>query len=479
LFHLPDKRTAKSFFVTLVVVFSSCGFIDLRPVEIKISPDKPGALLPGAYSPLSVWFNTSMIKKEAESLLRVSSDTGMVEGDLSWSGTTMQFMPAAGWTPGTRYELNLSGMARTGDGRELRIDRAVSFFAINRSLPPLVERFIPADGESVGVNPGMELYFSQAMDRLSVESALSIEGMADKKFEWSIDGKILSIMPERNFSSCTVYRWSLKTTAKSLDGVPLAQAFSASFSTDLDRVLPKVIDVYPVLESNGHWIPTGGSLEEDLGLGLGIALEFNKPMSEAAFRSLRFEPSLSGRTEKISDRKMVFIPGRDPEPETVYTLIVPGDTKDASGLKIGDDYRRSFIAGIPYLRVISVNIVNGGSVNPEEQTLTQIPVSDVDGGLVRFTICFSLLFDDEAKQKASLAVKLTPFFPGTLDPTALRFVSWFSDDRLTMEWERVKKSTPDEPHFYKLQIPGGRSGICSSDGIYLKEDIVLYMEALE
>jgi hypothetical protein len=468
-----------TFLVIFAILSVSCGFVDLRPIEVRTNPGALDTVLPETYSPVSVWFNTEMVRREAENLLQVGSDSGLVEGDRRWEGNTLAFVPAAGWNAGTRYVLGLSGMARSADGREIRLDRNVSFFAVNRSGPPLVEWHYPADGESVSANGlRMEIHFSRMMDRIAVESALTVEGMGDKKYQWLDDDRTLAIIPEKSLSPWTVYRWALKTSAKSADGVPLPKTFSAVFCTDLDRLMPEVSRVYPVLESEGRWISTGGSLEDDLGPALGIAVEFNKPMAEAAFRSLRFEPSLAGRTEKLSDTGMVFIPSRDPDPEVVYTLIISGDARDAEGLKIGSDYRRVFTADIPYLRVLSVN-ADGISMNPESGAILPVVVSEADGGLVRFTIHFSLPFSDEAKQKTALAITLIPFFPASLDPIALRFVSWLSDDRLGMEWERLGAGTSAGGHYYRLAIPGGRGGIASGGGMYLQEDIVVYLEAVE
>ena len=458
----------------------SCGFADLRPLEAGTSPKEQDTVLQGEYSPLSVWFNTGMVRKEAENLLQVSSDTGMVEGDRFWNGNTLVFVPAAGWTAGTRYLLSLSGIARSLDGRELRLERYVSFFALNRSAPPFVEWHSPSDGESVGANDlRMEIRFSQAMDRSSVESSLTVEGMADKKTEWSGDGRTITVTSEKSLSPWAVYQWTLKTGAKSADGVPLVQAFSAVFSTDLDRVMPQVSRVYPVLYSDGAWFPAGGSIEDNFGPGLGVAVEFNKPMAEAVLRSLRFEPSLPGRTEKLSEKSIVFIPNRDPEPETVYTLIVSSDAADTEGLKTGAEYRRVFTADIPYLKILSFNASNGSNADPQDGNIFRVPASEADGGLVRFTVHFSLPFDDEAKQKTALAVSLSPFFPASLDPVALRSVSWLAGDRLAMEWERLVSGGPEEAHYYRLSFPGGRGGVENGGGMYLKQDINLYLEAIQ
>ena len=252
---------------------------------------------------------------------------------------------------------------------------------------------------------------------------------------------------------------------------------SAAFCTDLDRLMPGVSRVYPVLQSEGQWIPTGGSLEEDLGPGLGIIVEFNKPMAESAFRSLRFEPSLAGRTEKLSERSMVFIPSRDPEPETAYTLIVSGDAKDTEGLKIGNDYRCVFVADIPYLRLLSIN--GQDYTNGDDNFIFPVTVSEGDGGLIRIFLYFSLPFTEEEKQKTTLAISLVPFFPVNLDPVALRSVSWLSSDRLKMEWERLNAGTSIEPHYYRLNLPGGRGGIGNGSGMFLRQNISLYLEAVE
>jgi hypothetical protein len=405
----------------------------------------------------------------------------VVEGDCFWNGNTLLFIPVAGWKAGTRYTLSLSGMARSADGREIRLERYISFYAINISVPPAVEWYSPADGESVRANGlTMEIYFSRKMDRISVETALSIDSVGDKRFEWTDDNKKIRIIPERDLSPWILYRWTLRNSAKSVDGVPLAKTVSAVFCTDLDQELPEVSGVYPVLQSGGRWIPTGGSLEEDFGPGLGIAVDFNKPMGDTVLRSLRFEPSLSGRTERYSEKSIVFIPSRDPEPETVYTLIVSGDTADTEGLKIGMDYRRVFTADIPFLKILSIKTAGA---NPSEWTgdgsILVVQANETDG-LVRFSIHFSLPFTDEAKQKTALAISVTPFFPINLNPIALRSVTWnSSDDRLTMEWESFTPGTTDEPHYYKFLVPGGRSGIDNGSGICLQNEISLYMEAVK
>jgi hypothetical protein len=393
-------------------------------------------------------------------------------------------VPVQGWTAGVRYTMSLSGIVRSRDGRELRLERFVSFYAITNTSPaPLVAWYSPADGASVSASStALELRFSCPMERLSTEAALSIEGMGSKQFEWSDNDQLLKITPEKAPNAWVSCRWSLKTSAKSRDGVPLAKAFSARFSTDQDQLMPKVSRVYPALNSGGRWFPTGSGIEKGLGPGQGIVVEFNKPGGDNMPRSLRFDPSLAGRTEILSSNSIIFIPNRDPEPETAYTLIVSADVRDSEGLKLGEDFRISFVPDIPGLGVIFIS-ADGGSLldtsgkSGDLGSIFQIPVEKLNGETF-LTIRFSLLLSDEEKQNAVLKISLVPFFPKTLPPVALQSVVWVSDDLIRMKWEGLKISDNAETNYYKLFIPGGKGGITGGDGMCFKEDQFLYLEAM-
>jgi hypothetical protein len=261
--------------IKVLVVFSvlgiglfSCEFMDLRPIGVSIWPGNPDTILPDEYSPLIISFDTETEKQDAERILQVRSVSGVMEGDLSWKGRRLFFTPVPGWKAGTRYGLSLSGTVKSRDGRELRLDRYVSFYAVNQSPAPVLENFSPPDGASVGAGPGeetpVELRFSRSMDRLSTESAFVMEGMGEKKFEWKDDDRLLAVYPGKALVPWTVYRWTLGAKAASREGVPLAKTVSAQFSTDRDQLFPRVIRVLPMIFSDGRWLPTGGNLEMSL-----------------------------------------------------------------------------------------------------------------------------------------------------------------------------------------------------------------------
>jgi hypothetical protein len=375
------------------------------------------------------------------------------------------------------------------DGRELRLDRHIPFYALFRSAAPLLESFSPGDGDSVEVKAAgtcaVELRFSRPMNRTSVEDAFTLEGLGDRSFHWDDDDRLLRVMTGKALSPWAVYRWTLGTGARSRDGVPLAKGRSAQFCTDRDRLFLQVLRVFPMIRSGPGWSSAGLDPDDGLEPGQGIGFEFNKAVGGNLSGSVRFDPALSGRMETISETTAVFIPDRDPEPDTVYTLTVSGDLQDAGGLRMGADYTRNFTAALPFLRVLSVAVDNCPPLEPDYSAGTgsmggplAAPVDLGGGGAVRLTIRFSVPFTEEAKHEAPYRITLTPFFPGVLEPIALRSLLWLSDDRLRMEWEGLSPGAAGEAHYYRLDIPGGRGGI-GSGGMYLREDNFLFLEAIK
>jgi hypothetical protein len=492
------RRWIKGLLPLLCAGICSCRFADLRPIAVYTVPAEADSLLPGSYTPVMAVFDTPMETVHTERAFSVGTEGGKVEGVFEWAGTTLCFTPRAGWSPGTRYTLSLSGTLISQDGRELQAAAHVPFFAVSKSPVPYLESFDPPDGASVGINPEeggrLRLIFSQPMDRRSAEEAVTLEGVGAKKYLWTEDDRCLEISAAVPLAPWNVYRWSVNEKALSREGVPLAKTVSAQFTTNLDRLLPSVVRVFPVIRSAaGTWLDTGDSLETGFRNGLaveasGIGVEFNKPMNgESVLRAVRLDPALAGRIEVLSDFSIVFIPERDLEPETPYTLIVSGETRDSSGLKLGADYTLSFIPDIPFLRLLSLTVyeetpITGAGL--ENGAFHQVPVDVLSGwdavGVLKFVLWFSLPFTQEAKADTAFRVVLDAYFPGTLVSTpVLGMAKWLSDDKLLMEWEKVKPGTSGSSSYYRLFLPGGRNGVVNGTGSFFKEDRYLYLEAVE
>lgn len=489
-------RCALLRFVLLIcigITFSSCGFIDLRPIEYSVYPDRPDAVVAEPFGSLLVTFSTEMEREEAERALVVSSARGAVEGDRIWQGNSLYFVPLAPWQAGVRYDLGLSGTVRSRDGRELKVNLHIPFYGILRGEVPRLLGSTPSDGGSVPVldpsaaaprGPGISFQFSLPMKRQSLQDTLRIEGIADLDWVWADGDRIVTIYPKSPLSPWTLYRWSIKRDAQSSQGVPLAGDVSGTFVTNLDTEPPRLERTFSLYRSGPVWTETSRSLNE-LNLGEAIGVRFSEAMNrESLLGSLRFEPSLPGYTQQLDERTVIYVPDRPPEPETCYVLTVSADTKDASGLSLGKEYREAFTAAIPYLALVSL-AADGilpctGPFTASGAAPYAVQVLPPEG-LLSINIHFSLPFTASAQRSVLKYIQLSPYFPGTLAPVALRQASWISDRVLRLVWEGLEAGSGGIAHFYRLSLSGGRSGLATDGegnlGCWLKESLVLYLEA--
>ena len=469
--------------ISAVFFLGDCsGFINLKRIGYGIIPGIDNTVLGSDTTTLSVFFDTAMDKLGTQKVLSVQVSGSSVKGDLFWRGDELVFSPLENWLPGVRYTLNLEGVIYALDGREERISKHISFYALHRLPSPYAVSFSPADGASVGVtsneNAFVSITFSQPMDRYSTVDAFSIEGAAERDYVWSAGDTVLEVHPKNTLNPWTVYRWNLTSKARGKNGVPMGRDIGGRFVTDADRTLPAVQEVFPLIrggpDSGLWWLRTGAPIESGFGSGQAIGVMFTKAMDEATLRSIRFEPPLAGRFEMWKPDTIVFIPDRDPEPERTYTMIVSADSKDSGGLKMEKDFYLSFVADIPFLSILSLDAGFGGAV-PYQYNI--YPASAVlPEGICTIAIRFSHAIDAGSQSSIVLALRLETFFPLTLKPISFRSARWWSADTLILQWEGIEQSIAGEKHYYRLVLPGGRNGVTDGRGSYLREDMFFFLE---
>ena len=474
----------KTFFIVFLLGFGSCGFIDLRPITVSTDPNNSEAILSSSDTPLIVHFGTEMERSETEKALSVNGMSGQIQGDLMWKGNDLYFTPLAGWFPGVRYTMALSGTIYAVDGRDLRLSKYIPFYAVSKTEIPLIVSFSPLNGESVGVRAEegavVSIAFSCSMNKRSVEDAFSWDCPGEKVFTWYKNDTRLEVKTESTLAAWGSYRWSLSDKALSADGAPLLKTYTSQFVTDLDKIMPKVLRVFPMSKSGLNWVDTGGSISSDFGAGQAIGIDFNKPMDRnTVLRSVGISPSVTGRTEMLSERSIIYIPETDLLSETLYTLTISKDAKDRGGLKLGEDYREYFFTDIPYLDIISISIdgiplLSGEDLINGKHHIIKLTIPEV----LRLSLVFSLPLTQEALIDASSRITLDVFFPLLLSPISLRSVESSSADSLTFVWEGLESGTAGIRNYYRLNIPGRKGGVSNGAASYLKEDRFLYFEVV-
>lgn len=474
------KRAAARLSLFAAVALGACPLIDLRPVTAIVEPGRPYEILPSRDSSLSARFTAEPSRPDAERAFLVRGPDGALEGDFSWDGAGFSWRPRAPWDPGARYRLILRGSVPTADGREARLDVDLPFYAVRAGAPPAVLAFRPADGESLAPcavgEAALRLEFSEAMDRSSVGAALSFRPGLEFELRWDEGGLVAEAVVAERPAPCAVYSWALAAGARAADGAPLAAPLGASFCTDLDPSPPRVERCCALVPSGDAWAEVAPGLD-GLAPGLSLGVYFSEPVDHASAASaLRLEPALAGRVEAGGPRLVVFTPERDWPPESSYYLTITTGLKDASGLRMLEEYRERFEPGAAYLRVISLTA--GAGESDDLGGLGVVPVSpSPPEGLVPAAVRFSAPFDPASKAAAAELVELSAFFPPGLAAPSLRWACWDSDDTLSLAWEGLASGSEDAPHYYKIIIRGGLGGVRSADGSYLRSDATIYLRA--
>jgi hypothetical protein len=419
---------------------------------------------------------------------------GNVECDISWEGNTVYYRPVKGWTAGVRYTFKIDGEIEAEDGRKDTASASVSFFAISCDAPPYISEHNPADGGVLAITAerGAELrfVFTKDMDTRSVEDSFSIDGISDLEFNWTAKKGL--VVTGKQFDVWRYYTWNLKKEAKSAEGIPLSKAYSGTFTIDIDRTLPDVKKIYPVSknetladggynwESAGaNWFVNGAAKESVLGYNQAIAIEFTNDMDESSvLNCVSIEPSLSGTVERLSSKTIIFILNNETEPEKEYTLKISGDTKDVYGLKIAGEKQIRFKSDLEFLKITKI-VFNGTEiVIDSNKSLSGMNVSaktNPSDKLFHINLTFSEPFTIQNKTDMPVKITFVPYFP-SLPAIPQTKIHWTSAMNLSCYWDNIEYGDVDIPHYYKLTIPGGQSGINNGQGSYLKEAISIIVE---
>jgi hypothetical protein len=101
---------------------------------------------------------------------------------------------------------------------------------------PQVLRVQPSD--DLKINQPVRFFFTEPMNRESVESAFDVEPDVPGEFTWTGDNKIMTFRPSTNFDRQSDYAFTLGTEAQSEAGVPLAEPYALKLSTGIFATNP-------------------------------------------------------------------------------------------------------------------------------------------------------------------------------------------------------------------------------------------------
>ena len=207
-------------------------------------------------------------------------------------------------------------------------------------LPPRVLQIAPAPGEEHPLDAPIQLVFDQPMDAGTVESAFAIEPDVGGEFRWVTD-RVVQFRPAGiGFRRATRYTVSLKESARSKDGLPLAEPVRFRFTT------VGFLEVAAVQPADGA---------TEVATDAVVTVLFNRPVvpllaieDQAGLpQPLTFDPPVRGKGEWLDTSIYIFEPLGGFEPATTYRVRVAAGLADTTGGVMAEDFTWQFTTIMP------------------------------------------------------------------------------------------------------------------------------------
>jgi len=200
---------------------------------------------------------------------------------------------------------------------------------------PVVADHFPGNGDELALDGTIDVYFDQAMDKASVESAISLSPSLQGTFAW-LDEATVEFTPATPFDRATRYTVTVGTGAKSAAGIALREPFT--FNADSIGFL-EVTQVLPAPDTQGVEAKAA------------ITVMFNRPVvplglstdtSLALPNPLQLDPPVQGKGEWLNTSIFVFRPATAFAGGITYKATVKSGLTSTAGSLLEKDYTWSF-----------------------------------------------------------------------------------------------------------------------------------------
>lgn len=188
-------------------------------------------------------------------------------------------------------------------------------------LPPAIIETVPPPGSQIGLQSPLAIYFSEPMERASVEAAFRSPNASQFLFQW-LDDATLQITPAQPFLADDRIEITLGVGAKTAKGLALPREVTLSYRT------PGLLTVSQVLPA-----PQAQSVTPDSA----VVVAFNQPVvplgadSASLPAGFTLEPAASGRGEWLNTSTYIFYPDPSLSGGVDYTVRVNPSLKSTAG----------------------------------------------------------------------------------------------------------------------------------------------------
>jgi uncharacterized protein YfaS (alpha-2-macroglobulin family) len=222
---------------------------------------------------------------------------------------------------------------------------------------PLLIGQAPAAGERLTLDGAIDLVFDHDMDAAATESAFALTDSNGNKIAGVIswpDAHTLRFTPDAALAPASKYVAAVSVSAKSADGVALAEAIRAEFQTVESLAVGQV---FPAPDT------------EDVDLASTITVIFNRPVVPVTIvedqkslpQPITIQPAVAGTGEWVSSSVYVFQPEKLLDSGTRYMVSVDAGLADPTGMSLDQSYVWKFTTRAPRIDTLSLK---NGEFNP-------------------------------------------------------------------------------------------------------------------
>lgn len=215
----------------------------LRPVVIATDPINTESEV-SLNKAISATFNMDMNPATLNNTtFRITEGLNTVAGTISYTGSTVTFVPANPLTANRIYTVRIT----TGAKNSLQTPMAADYtWSFTTDSVPLVTATDPMDNAiNVALNQTITADFNIAMDALSITGATFTlkQGTTTVPGTVSYSGKTASFNPTNALVLGKNYTATVTTGAKSVSGTPIATDYVWNFTTILLPPLPIIVEL--------------------------------------------------------------------------------------------------------------------------------------------------------------------------------------------------------------------------------------------
>ncbi|UCG68061.1 MAG: Ig-like domain-containing protein [Thermoplasmata archaeon] len=342
---------------------------------------------------INISFSELMIKSSVETAFSIYPE---IPGEFSWTNKTFSFHPRWELLDLTTYTITLNasiakdvvGFTLDGNSNGLAegtpIDDYSWSFTTTRYdiIPPIIKKVEPT-GSMVDINSPIKIYFSELMNRTSVEDAFSYTNgsveWTSANGTWGRSVYIMTFIPDEPFNYSQVYSLTLKSTAEdwhnnTLDGNANGIA-EGSPVDDYTWSFKATYDPRFGLPTIGEVSPIGTDIAIDTEIIINFSQTMNQDSVKEAFSITDGISTWDGSSGAFiwEDNRTFFIPSFPLDYNKTYTVRINITATNIANTQLDGNEN-----GIPEDYTIDAYSWNFATTAPIELILTDIQVNGDD-----------------------------------------------------------------------------------------------------